>query len=42
VSLDAAVRTPEDQIGVEDWSGFSLRPELCQYVLPPFVVYTLA
>ena len=42
VSLDAAVRTPEDQIGVEDWSGFSLTPELRQYVLPPFVVKTLA
>jgi hypothetical protein len=41
VSLDVAVRTPEDQIGVEDWSEFSLRPELGQYVLPPFVMKTL-
>jgi hypothetical protein len=38
VSLDVAVRTPEDQIGVEDWSGFVLGPELRQYILPPFVV----
>jgi hypothetical protein len=36
VSLDAAVRTLEDQIGVVDRSGFGLRPEFRQKILSPF------
>ena len=41
VSLDAAIRTLEDQIGVVDRSGFGHGPEFGQNVLTPFVLQTL-